>query len=298
MSEHGLAVPQVSVIIPAYNSEAYVSYAISSVLASRDVELEVIVIDDESTDGTWQVLEEFGSAIRKVRQSKGGPYKARNLGAKLARGEWIAFLDADDDWAQEKLASQLALAEDQVGLIYTDRINFGDLSRVKERQSDSVALWEGDIFEPLLLGNFITLSSVVIRKQCFVDLGGFSVDRYGVQDWDLWLRYAARGGKVRLCREPLTRYRLHENQMSNDIAARARDRELVIRRALSFRGSIPVRRSTIRRAFANSWEIAAWQSAVSQRWHAVGWYLRSAYHWPWNVRIYKGIVKCCLGVSS
>jgi glycosyltransferase involved in cell wall biosynthesis len=297
MSQHSSAIPQVSVIIPAYNSEAYVCQAISSALASRDVGLEVIVIDDGSTDDTWQVLEGFGSAIRKARQSTGGPYKARNLGARLARGQWLAFLDADDDWAPEKLAKQLALADDQVGLIYTDRVNFGDLSRVKERQSDSVALWDGDVFERLLLGNFITLSSVLVRKSTFDRLGGFSEEHQGVQDWDLWLRYAADGGIVRLCREPLTRYRLHDSQMSNNLEARARDRVAVIRHALSSPRSIGVRRSVVRRAFANSWEIAAWQSAVSRRWTAVRWYLYSAHYWPWNMRIYKGIVKCCLGMS-
>ena len=298
MPSQDLALPQVSVIIPTHNAAAFVGQAITAALASQGVQLEVIVIDDESTDDTWRVLEEFGSAIRRVRQTKGGPYKARNLGARMAHGRWLAFLDADDDWAPEKLAKQLALADDQVSLIYTDRMNFGDLGRVKERQSESVALWEGDVFEPLLLGNFITLSSVLIRKSTFDRLGGFSEDHQGVQDWDLWLRYAAHGGIVRLCREPLTRYRLHDNQMSKNLEARARDRIAVIRRALSVPRGMRVRRSVVQRALANSWEIAAWQSTVSHRWHAVGWYLRSACHWPWNVRIYKGIVKCCLGVRS
>jgi glycosyltransferase involved in cell wall biosynthesis len=289
--------PQVSVIIPAHNARAFVSHAISSVLDSRDVKLEVIVIDDESTDDTWEVLERFGDAIRKARQPKGGPYKARNLGARLARGEWLGFLDADDEWTPDKLTKQLDLAEEQVGLIYTGCINFGDLSRIKERQSDSVTLWEGDVFEPLLLGNFISLSSVLLRKSWFDRLGGFCEDQQGVQDWDLWLRYAAHGGIVRLCREPLTRYRLHPNQMSNDLKARARERAAVIQRALALPHGRPIRRTTIRRALANSWELAAWNAQVSQRWISIGWYLRSAYYWPWNMRIYKGIVKCCLGTS-
>ena len=289
-----MSMPQVSVIIPAHNAGPFVGQAVSSALGSRGVNLEVLVIDDESTDDTWEVLERFGDAIQKVRQPKGGPYKARNLGARLARGEWLGFLDADDEWTSDKLAKQLDLAEEQVGLIYTDRVNFGDLSHVKERQSESVTLWEGDVFEPLLLGNFITLSSVLLRKDWFERLGGFRENRQGVQDWDLWLRYAAYGGIVRLCREPLTRYRFHANQMSNDLKARAREREDVIRRALALPHGRHIRRATIRRALASSWEISAWQSAVSRRPGALGSYLRSVYYWPWKPRIYKEIIKCTL----
>jgi glycosyltransferase involved in cell wall biosynthesis len=294
MSGSSSSGPQVSVIIPAHNAGAFVGQAVSFALGSLGVTLEVIVIDDESTDDTWEVLERFGDAIRKVRQPKGGPYKARNLGARLARGEWLAFLDADDEWTPDKLTKQLALADEHVGLIYTDRNNFGDLSRVKERQSDSVTLYEGDVFEPLLLGNFITLSSVLLRKNWFERLGGFSEDRQGVQDWDLWLRYSALGGIVRLCPETLTRYRLHTGQMSNDIQARARDRVEVIRNALALPHGRHIRRSTIRRALANSWEIAAWQAAVSQRGNAIMSYIRSAYYWPWNPRIYKNLIKCLI----
>lgn len=287
--------PTVSVIIPALNAEAYIGQAVASALASQGVAVEVIVIDDGSDDGTWQVLEGFDARVRKVRQSRGGPYRARNLGAQLARGEWLAFLDADDDWRPDKLARQLAAADDQTGLVYTDRLNFGDCARVKELQSDSVTLWDGDVFEPLLQGNFITLSSVLMRKSWFDKLGGFSVTQRGVGDWDLWLRYAAAGGRVKLCREPLTRYRIHPGQMSGELDERAADREAVLRRALASPRAQRVSRRVVRQAFASLWEIAAWQAAVNRRWRAIGCYLRSASYWPWNGRVYKGIVKCCLG---
>jgi len=288
--------PLVTVIIPAYNAEQFIGQAISSALSSRDVSVEVIVIDDGSSDGTWRVLEAFGDRLRKFRQERGGPYRARNLGAEMARGEWLAFLDADDDWMPGKLAAQLALVDDRTDFVYTDRLNFGDLSRVKERQSDSVTLWDGDVFEPLLLGNFITLSSVMMRKTRFQELGGFSVERRGVQDWDLWLRFAAEGGKVKLCTEPVTRYRIHSEQMTNDAEQRAADREAVLRRALASDRGQAVRRAVVRRAFAGLWELAAQQAAASaDRRQAIGFFLRSAAYWPGNMRVYKGIVKCALG---
>ncbi len=297
MSDSTASTPLVSVIIPAYNAEAFIGQAVSSALASRDVDLEVIVVDDGSTDGTWSILERFGTAVRKVRQAKGGPYRARNLAAGLARGKWLAFLDADDDWAPEKLAVQLKAADEGAGLIYTDRLNFGDFGRYKERQSDSVTLHEGDVFEPLLLGNFITLSSVLMRRDWFDRLGGFSVDHIGVQDWDLWLRYSAAGGLVKLCGEPLTRYRLHSQQMSGDQKSRARERAEVIRRALATPRGERVSRILARRALANSWEIAAWQSLAGNRGAALADYLRAAYYWPLNLRLYKGMLKCALAMS-
>lgn len=286
--------PQVSVIIPSYNAEHYVGQAIESALASRDVTVEVIVIDDQSTDNTWSVLEGFGDRIRIVRQEKGGPYKARNLGAKLARGAWLAFLDADDDWMPDKLAKQMALAADGNDLVFTDRLNFGDISGVKERQSDCVSLYDGDVFEHLLQGNFITLSSVLMRKEAFERLGGFSVTDFGVQDWDLWLRFAGQGGRVGLAREPLTRYRIHSEQMSLDFDARARDRLAVVRRALATPRGQQVSFQVRRQALSNVWEIGAWQAAPQYRGKAFGWFLQAARQWPWNLRLYKGMAKCVL----
>ena len=285
----------VSVIVPSYNAMAFVGQAVKSALDSPGLDVEVIEVDDGSTDGTLTVLKQFDGRVRTVRQERGGPYRARNLGAHLARGSWLAFLDADDDWLPGKLAAQLKLADEHVDLVYTDRLNFGNLSRVKERQSESVTLHDGDIFEPLLLGNFITLSSVLIRKSAFEKLGGFAVDRRGVQDWDMWLRYAASGGLVALCSEPLTRYRIHAEQMTNDLEERAADREAVLRRALASPRGQRVSKRVVRQAFAGLWELAASQTAGRQWWRTIDCYVRAAAYWPWNPRVYKGMVKGLLG---
>jgi glycosyltransferase involved in cell wall biosynthesis len=287
--------PTCSAIIPAYNAAAYVGQAVRSALDQRGVRVEVAVIDDGSTDGTWEVLEGFGDAIRRVRQERGGPYRARNLGARLARGEWLAFLDADDEWLPDKLARQLALADERTGLVYGDVLNFGDCGRVKERVSDSVCFLEGDVFEPLLLDNFVILSTVLMRREWFERLRGFSESLQGVQDWDLWLRYAAEGGLVKVCREPVARYRLHAGQMSNDVERRTAERVEVIRRALRLPRGRAVSWGVARRAYAATLELSAWRAAPSQRWRAIGWYLRAAGCWPWRLSPYKGIVKCCLG---
>jgi glycosyltransferase involved in cell wall biosynthesis len=285
--------PLVTVIIPNFNGKAYIADAVNCALAQKDVPVEVIVVDDESTDGSWEVLQGFGDRIKLLSQHRGGPYRARNLAAAQARGKGLAFLDADDEWLPEKLSKQLDLARDPVTMVYTDRDNFGDLSRSRQRQSDSVTLYDGDIFEPLLSGNFVTLSSALIRKDVFDKLGGFSVEQQGVQDWDMWLRYAASGGRVGLCREPLTRYRIHDAQMTNDMQRRARDRETVLRRALDSARGQKVPKHVARDALASLWELAAWHAA-DEPWQAIKWYAKAASIRPFGLSAYKGIVRSAL----
>jgi glycosyltransferase involved in cell wall biosynthesis len=286
---------KISTIIPAYNAAPFIAQSVASALAQDGVEAEVIVIDDGSTDGTWQALEPFGDAVRKVRQANAGPARSRNHWARLARGEWLAFLDADDEWLPQKLSRQLSLADGQTALVYSDRINFGSCHRVAERLSDCVALWEGDVFERLLIGNFVTTSSVLMRRDWFERLGGFDEGFAGCEDWDLWLRCTAAGGRVRVCREPLLRYRCHPCSISHNYDHVLNERLQVIRRALALPRGQQVPRHVVKRVLANAWECSAWYAAETHRWKAIGWYLRSALHWPLNLGVYKGIVKCCLG---
>jgi glycosyltransferase involved in cell wall biosynthesis len=288
-------VPTVSTIIPVYNGAAFLRQAVDSVLAQRQVSGELIVIDDGSTDDTWRVLESYSDALRKERQANGGVGKARNLGARLASGEWLAFLDADDAWLPDKLAKQLEMAGPEVGLVYTDRRNIGACSHVTELQSAGVQQFEGDIFEPLLRDNFITVSSVLMSRDWFERLGGFHTGINGCEDWDLWLRYAAAGGQVRLCRELLTLYRWHATSMSTNQEGMCASRLEVLRRALASPRGRRVSPRLARQARAGVWQCSASQAAPARRWQALGWYLRSAAYWPWNVDVYKGMVKCCLG---
>ena len=101
----------VSCVIPVYNGARYLAESIESVLAQEYRPLEVIVVDDGSTDGTGAVLDAFGDRIRSFRQENGGPSVARNRGMEMSRGEFIAFLDADDLWVPDKLRLQLDAME-------------------------------------------------------------------------------------------------------------------------------------------------------------------------------------------
>jgi glycosyltransferase involved in cell wall biosynthesis len=290
--------PKVSTIIPTYNAAAYIENAVASALAQEGVDLEVIVIDDGSTDATWQKLERFGDRILKARQQNGGPAKARNHGARLAHGEWLAFLDADDEWSVDKTVKQLACIDEHSEIIYSGRLDRYRTGRVDRTSSSYHDLLDGDIFEPLLLSNFITLSSVMMRKSFFDRLGGFAEDKelIGVEDWDLWLRYAAVD-KVSVCREPLVSYLWHAGSLGKRHRHMSKARIRVIRRALALPRGQLVNRSFVRQAFSAAWECSGGIAATTQPWDAMWWYLRSAWYTPLNPRLYKSMIKCCLGLN-
>lgn len=286
----------VSVIIPAYNAARFVPQAIRSALNQRGVPLEVIVIDDGSTDNTSQVLEEFGDSIRVLRQANAGNIEARNQGARLARGDWLAFLDADDDWLPDKLARQLDRTDATTNLVYTDRINFGDIGRVVQVQSGSQELLAGDLFEPLLvLGNFITNSSVLMRKDIFDQLGGYDNQLQVCGDWDLWLRYSAQGGLIGLVPEPLTRYRWGPGSVSGNPRRSLEGRLRVVFRALASPRGQNLSPSKVRQALENAWSTSAWFAQPSSSWLALKWYLMAARYRPLNLALYKSMAKCLLG---
>ncbi|TWT55858.1 glycosyltransferase [Allorhodopirellula solitaria] len=287
----------VSVLIPVYNGEEFIAQAVDSVLSQEDVEFEVIVIDDGSNDSTGAILAGYGDRVRVIRQRNGGHVKARNNGAKLAGGEWIAFLDADDCWRPSKLRKQLSAADLKTELVYTDRENFGDLSRVSKIQSDAVRHHEGDIFEPLLYNNFITVASVIMRKACFERLGGFDESLHVCEDWDLWLRFAARGGMAKCVPEPLTLYRWHAQSMSNDQDKMCLGRRIVVERAIQSERGKALGDAAAARARATAWRCSAWHAMPFSRSRAIHWYSKAAMVCPRDLSIYKQIAKCLIGRS-
>lgn len=177
--------PTVSVIIPAYNAADYVGRAIESALNQTHAPLEVIVIDDGSRDNTAEQVAQYPAPVRLLRQPNGGPAAARNHGARVANGEWLALLDADDAWLPHKLERQLPyLSEPTIALVHAC-----EPAEYAPREATFEALWKR---------NFLLTSSVLIRRTAFDETGRFNEDRelIGVEDYNLWLRMAARGLRV------------------------------------------------------------------------------------------------------
>lgn len=289
----GVIMSRVSVIIPAHDAEAFIRESVDSALAQTHRDVEVIVVDDASTDETPRILGEYGPRIKVLHQHNGSAAASRNAGAKIATGDWLALLDADDVWEPDKLARQLA--HSHATFSYTNRTNIGSRGDVPELQSDVTTTHDGDVFMPLLLeGNFMTNSSVMMRRHVFERLGGFSTKLKNAEDWDLWLRIAEHH-RVSYCPEPLIRYRFHGGGKSNNHRAMAIARRNVVARALSTQRGQTLSWRTRRRIWGETWRTNGWDAGRNgARLDALRHYAKAAAFWPLATEPFKGALRVCL----
>ncbi|MFH0984190.1 MAG: glycosyltransferase family A protein [Candidatus Omnitrophota bacterium] len=184
--------PKVTVIIPVFNGAAFVGRAIHSILEQTFQDFEIIVINDGSTDNTEEVVRDIADKrIRYFVQPNQGPNAARNNGIRQARGEQLAFLDADDWWLPVKLQAQLECLKErpEAGLVYCSALWIFLAGKVILQE----ALVEGDVIQPLLFKNLVTgsASSVMIPKRVFDKVGLFDEGFERMEDWEMWLRIGA-----------------------------------------------------------------------------------------------------------
>jgi glycosyltransferase involved in cell wall biosynthesis len=200
--------PLVSVIIPVFNGEKFLEEAITSVLRQEYSPLEIVIVDDGSTDRTEQIAQGCGHGIRYLRQPNSGPSAARNRGLKIARGSMIAFLDADDVWPSGKLNFQLPYLINNPSLeIVMGRIQLMRLS----------GTIEGPVFEdfgePCMSVN---LGGAVFRRSVFYKVGLFDETMRYSEDVD-WFMRAREGGVSIAVIDPVTLfYRLHDQNMTRE----------------------------------------------------------------------------------
>lgn len=207
----------VSAIIPAYNAAAFLAEAVGSVRAQTHRAIEIIVVNDGSTDNTREVVQGLGDGIVYVEQPNSGPAAARNTGIRRARGEFIAFLDADDLWQPTKVEKQLAAfaAHPGAALVYTQMVNFS-LERGREPRPFPAEVSSGRIFERLLVENLILLSGAMIRADVLREVGGFDEGLITAEDTNLWLKIARRH-EIRGLDEVLVLRRKHGDNISDNL---------------------------------------------------------------------------------
>ncbi|MFT5294392.1 MAG: glycosyltransferase involved in cell wall biosynthesis [Colwellia sp.] len=214
----------VSVIIPAYNAAIFIEGCISSVLNQTFNDLEIIIINDGSTDSTLELAEQFAAKddrVSIISIKNCGRAAARNRGIQAAKGDWLAFLDADDLWTKQKIEKQLHIAyEKKADLIYTER-SWIDENSTPLVQPKKYELPSGLIFDKLVEGNYICTSTVLVKKNIVLDEGCFSelATFKNAQDYQLWLRLS-HNFIFQALEEELCLYRIHNDNAHKQIRNR------------------------------------------------------------------------------
>ncbi len=261
-------VPVLSIVIPAYNVAAYVAQAVESALAQSFADIEVIVVDDGSTDTTPDVLAHLAAArndprLRIIRQDNAGLSGARNSGIAAARGEFIGLLDGDDAWLPDKAARHVAALRHDPGL----GISFSHSAYLDENGAPRGGRLTAQVARPRLhdmirrnhVGNG---SAAIVRRACFDQAGLFRTDLRACEDYELWCRILHRTRfRAELVDAPLTLYRKRMSSLSYDYARFVTQADAAM---LHLRAAMPnVPAAVFAAGHAEHYRIAAWKAATS-----------------------------------
>lgn len=243
--------PLVSVMIPNYNYGRYLGQAIDSVLAQSYPNVEVLVVDDGSTDHSAAVARGYGDRVRWIQQARQGVAAARNRGVQESRGELVAFLDADDFWFAQKVERQVTLwrSNPALGLVHCGAQLVDASGRTLEVQQDGMDGW---IAHEMLLFKRRTIvctgSSALIPRSIFTAVGGFDIRLSTSADWDLCYRISVRH-PVGFVRDVLIAVRMHQTNMHADI--RVMEHDMLRAYAKAFQDAEPSLRRLQRRSYGN-----------------------------------------------
>ena len=229
-----MSVPKVSVVIPCHDREDTIVEAVQSVLNQDFDGIEVIAVDDASTDRTVEILHAMTDPRLRIDRNPGprGPSAARNRGVALSDAPWIAFQDSDDIWLPSKLSRQMARLEgSDFVAAYCGMLVKEDArpeSAVQSRHPDrSIHPLEGNILPSLTASNYISTQMLVVRRDVFDAVGGFDVDLTALVDWELMLR-VAQAGRVAFVDEYLVVQRMSENSITHSSLKRLAAQEYVL----------------------------------------------------------------------
>ena len=226
--------PVVSVVMPAYNSERYIAEAVESVQKQTFHEWELLIIDDGSTDRTIEIAKEKAEEDRRIHVYENtrnqGVAATRNRGISLASGQYIALLDSDDIWKDEKLERQLQIAkDDDVGIIYSSYALIGSSG---EKAGNDFVVPENITFRQMLANNYIGCSTVMIKRSIAAE-HPFSTEFYH-EDYALWLSLLEAGVKAAGAPEVLVLYRVHAGSKAYNKTKAAKNRWMIYRKHMHF----------------------------------------------------------------
>ena len=265
----------ISVIIPAYNRARELRNAIDSALAQTRLPIEVIVVDDGSTDETPEVLARYGDRIRVVRQSNQGVAAARNAGIAIARGDLLAFLDSDDVWLPRKLELQAARfdADAELGLVHCGADFEGTGVNV-----DGLEGWVAS--EILRLDRSVIVahgSGVMVPRRVAEELGGFDARMRVSEDWDFCYRVATRY-RIGFVAEALVLYARHASGLHRDIEKMEHGMLLALEKAFADPAALPLRRH----AYGRLHRILSGCYFQQHHWRAFIRHFVKSVRWDWR----------------
>ena len=227
--------PKVSVIIPTHNRADLIQTAINSVLDQTYNDYEIIIVDDHSTDNTSAVVKKFkDQRIHYVQNSgKYGPSASRNLGISAASGDYVAFLDDDDEWMPNKLEKQITAMDgclENVCGIYSNRLMINKITGETYSENPGVETIKGNLLSQLMIKNPIHTSTLMIRKTCLDKIGLFDENMRYMEDRDLWIRLAMNWD-YEYIDEPLIKAYYHGNShLSHNLEGQTQGRGILLRR--------------------------------------------------------------------
>ena len=207
----------ISVVIPSYNRKDFLKRSIDSAINQTKKPLEIIVVDDGSTDGTEAMIKSDYDFVKFIKQKNKGVSAARNIGIKVSIGEWICFLDSDDEWKKDKLEKQINAMKSNPGYKFFHSNEIWIKNGLRINQKKKHKKYGGDIFDKCLDMCRISPSSVMINKTVFDEVGNFNEDLVVCEDYELWLRICDKY-RVFFIDEPLIiKYGGHQGQLSYSI---------------------------------------------------------------------------------
>lgn len=207
----------ISVVIPSYNRKEFLKRSIDSAINQTKKPFEIIVVDDGSTDGTETMIKSDYDFVKFIKQKNKGVSAARNIGIKVSIGEWICFLDSDDEWKKDKLEKQINAMKSNPGYKFFHSNEIWIKNGIRINQKKKHKKYGGDIFDKCLDMCRISPSSVMIDKTVFDEVGNFNENLVVCEDYELWLRICDKY-RVFFIDEPLIiKYGGHQGQLSYSI---------------------------------------------------------------------------------
>lgn len=214
-----MKVPVVSILTPVYKGERFIGHAIASALRQTYSHIELVIVNDGSPDTSAEVIRPFLSdpRVKYIEQTNSGVAAARNTALAYATGDYVGFLDQDDEWLPDKLALQVSFLQSHpdIALVHGRQVSMDDSGSILDRDFINIEAVSGHCFPLLFDKNRIAVLTVLARRSAITEAGGFNPRASRADDYELWLRIALKH-PIGFIEQPVARYRVHGDNASHD----------------------------------------------------------------------------------